>query len=214
MAAKNWNRAAFDPKKLLNGRAAGQARLHLAARQIVYRQADLPHALFYIEDGLVKISVLSPGGREAVTGVCYQGDFIGVGLLLSEDHHLGTAAALTDCVLISIGRPAMGRLLREEPAFADMFIDRLIRQHLRDQETLIDNLTNSAESRLARVLLRLSNAGGPIQIDQETLANMIGTTRPRVNSFMNKFRRNGLIDYGRQSSIIVRKALSRVLADT
>jgi CRP/FNR family cyclic AMP-dependent transcriptional regulator len=175
--------------------------------------------VFYIQGGQVKISIVSPNGKEAVTGVRGEGDFFGVRSLLGGDQRLATVTALTECIIIRIRKAAMTRLLRERPDLVEMFVSYLLRQHLRDQENLIDQLTNSAERRLARVLLQLASSGGtagpaPVRIDQMALANMIGTTRPRVNSFMNKFRRNGFIEYDREGSINVRSALRQVLLDT
>jgi CRP/FNR family cyclic AMP-dependent transcriptional regulator len=214
MPTDSRHREPFDPERVLTGRASGQTRLHFAAKQIVFRQGASPHALFYIEHGVIKISALSPCGREAVTGLRGAGDFIGVRSLLRGSRFVGTAAALTDCAVISIGKSATTRMLREEAEFAEMFINYLIRQHIRDQASLIDQLTNSAERRLARVLLQLSSPGGrPVRIDQETLANMIGTTRPRVSSFMNKFRKCGFIEYDRGCFISVRSGLRRLLRD-
>jgi CRP/FNR family cyclic AMP-dependent transcriptional regulator len=143
-----------DLRRLINGQAVGQTCLRLAGGQIVCRQGDPPDAVFYIQGGQVKISIVSPNGKEAVTGVRGEGDFFGVRSLLGGDQRLATVTALTECIIIRIRKAAMTRLLRERPDLVEMFVSYLLRQHLRDQENLIDQLTNSAERRLARVLLQ------------------------------------------------------------
>jgi CRP/FNR family transcriptional regulator, cyclic AMP receptor protein len=218
MAADYRKRDPSDSKPLLNGRDIGQTRLRFTAEQVVCTQGDPPDALFYIESGQLKVSVVSPSGKEAVIGVRGEGDFFGVRSLVSGDQRLATATALTDCTIVRIAKSAVTGLLRAGPDFAEMFIGYLLRQHLRDQENLIDQLTNSAERRLARVLLHLADVnrtGKPhtIQINQTVLANMIGTTRPRVSAFMNKFRRRGFIEYDRHGSISVRNELLKGVLD-
>jgi len=218
MAGDYRKRDPSDSKPLLNGRDIGQTRLRVAAEQIVCTQGDPLDALFYVESGQLKISVVSPSGKEAVIGVRNEGDFFGVRSLISSGQRLAAATALTDCTIIRISKSGVTSLLRAGPDFAEMFIGYLLRQLLRDQENLIDQLTNSAERRLARVLLQLadvSRTGKPntIQINQTVLANMIGTTRPRVSAFMNKFRRQGFIEYDRHGSISVRNDLFKVVLD-
>ena len=218
MARDGAKRDASDPRRLLSGGGAGQMRLQFAVGQTIFKQGDLTDEVFYIEHGQVKLSVVSAGGKEAVVAVHGTGDFFGTRSLLSGDQRIATATALADCTLIRIRKSAMRGLLRENLDLAEMFLCYLLRQHIRDQENIIDQLTNSAERRLARVLLQLaaaSHGGRPntIKLNQTELANMIGTTRSRVSSFMNKFRHRGFIDYDRQGVISVRDGLRKVLND-
>lgn len=161
---------------------------------------------------------MSESGKEAVVAIRGPGEFFGTRCLV--DRRTGMAAALTACSLIRVTTSALIRLLREEPNFAVMFATYLVKQSIRDQENLVDHLTNPAEKRLARTLLQLANyvdSGDPrsisTPINQGMLANMIGTTRPRVSFFMNKFRRQGLIEYTRDGGLTVRDGLRRYLLD-
>jgi len=220
MARENRSRLAFDPGRFFTGRRAGQSHVQRAAEQIIYAQDAADDAIFYIEKGWVKISVVSPGGKEAVLAIRGAGTFFGTRSLI-ERHRRGTAAtALSDCSLLRIGRTAAIQLLRTEPDFAEMFTTYLVRQALRDQASLTDQLTDTSERRLARALLRLAGDSGSQQsqfistpIKQADLASMIGTTRSRVSHFMNKFRRQGLIGYNRQGYVTIHKALARSLRD-
>ena len=217
-AKEKQRRDTFGPRKVLTGRGAGQSRLRLAPEQIIYEQGDAAEALFYVGSGQVKITVVSPDGKEAVIAIRGEGEFFGEGCLISQHRRIATAMTLTDCSVLRITKAAMARMLRDEPNFAEAFITYLVRRHIRNQENLIDNLTNSAEKRLARVLLQLAVGGDDPQpistrINQAVLANMIGTTRSRVNFFMNKFKRQGLIEYRRDGYVSVRKALLMALLE-
>jgi CRP/FNR family transcriptional regulator, cyclic AMP receptor protein len=170
--------------------------------QIVYTQGEPSDSVFYIQSGKVKKTVVSEHGKEAVVALLGTGDFVGEGCLTGEALRLATVSAMTECVIVRISKADITRVIHEEPAFAELFIAHLLARNLRVEEDLVDQLFNSSEKRLARVLLLLANFGKegrpePIlaKISQETLAEMIGTTRSRASFFMNKFRQLGLIDY-------------------
>jgi CRP/FNR family transcriptional regulator, cyclic AMP receptor protein len=182
-------------------------------------QGDRADALFYIETGRVKVTLVTARGKEAVVSLREEGEFVGSRALVAQQRGF-TATALTECSLVRVMAPAVIQLLREEPDFAEMFVTYLVRQSVRDQQNLAGQLTDSSEQRLARALLRLSTNGGgqkprPIapRVSQADLASMIGTTRSRVSSFMNKFRKQGFIEYNRRGDVTVHKALSRALHD-
>jgi CRP-like cAMP-binding protein len=193
---------AFDPKAFLSRVNGGRAISNCRKGQIVYRQGDLADAVFYIQSGQVKKTVVSEQGKEAVVALLGTGEFFGEGSLAGEILRLGTVTALTKCVIVRISKANITRVIHEEPAFAELFIAHLLARNSRVEEDLVDQLFNSSEKRLARTLLLLANFGKegrpePIiaKVSQETLAEMIGTTRSRVSFFMNKFRKLGLIDY-------------------
>lgn len=201
-----------DLGTFLAGQGAGRSRVKLAPGQTAYPQGGDADAMFYIESGWIKISVVVPSGKEAVIAIRGDGEFFGTRCLIGR--RTGSAIALTACSLVRIPRPTLIRLLREEPDFAVMFVTHLVQQSIQDQENLVDHLTNPAEKRLARALLRLADGvDGAVprsittRINQALLAAMIGTTRPRVSFFMNKFKRQGLIEYNRDGSLTVRAGL-------
>jgi len=192
----------FDPKLFLAKVGKGRTISEYRKGEAVFSQADLGDAIFYIHKGKVKLTVLSNAGKEAVIALLGAGDFLGEGCLADRPVRLSTAIAMSDCSIARIEKPATIRLLHEEPAFAEMFLAYLLSRNMRIEEDLVDQLFNSSEKRLARVLLLLANFGKegkpePViaNISQETLAEMIGTTRSRVSFFMNKFRKLGFIDY-------------------
>ena len=192
----------FDPKAFLSKVNGGRAIRDYRKDQIVFRQGDPSDAVFYIESGKVKKTVISEQGKEAVVALLGAGDFFGEGCLAGEPRRLSTVSALTKSVIARISKADITRVIHEEPAFAELFIAHLLSRNSRVEEDLVDQLFNSSEKRLARVLLLLANFGKegrpePViaKISQETLAEMIGTTRSRVSHFMNKFRELGLIDY-------------------
>ncbi len=210
-------RETFDLDKILGGHGAGQSRLHFAAGQTVYTQGGQGDAAYYIKNGWMKISCVSSNGKEAVVAIRGVGEFFGTRCLVNRRQ--GTAAALTACDVIRTTTAALTRLLRENPDFAVTFATYLVRQSIKDQETLVHYLTNPAEKRLARLLLQLANnvEGGDTQpismpVNQAILANMIGTTRPRVSFFMNKFKRLGFIEYDRDGHLSVHGGLRKFLA--
>ena len=207
----------FDPKRFLTGHGSGQARLQLAAGHVVATQGDPVDALFYIESGWVKLSIVVPNGKEAVM-LRGEGEFFGTRSLIPHFRRMATGTALTDCSLVRISQAAAIRMLREQPDFAEMFVRYLLRQGIDSEKSIIDQLTSSAEKRLARTLVRLAHDGAgdrpqsiPTRINQTDLAGMIGTTRSRVNSFMTKFRRQGFIEYDREGHLTVHRSLRDTL---
>jgi CRP/FNR family cyclic AMP-dependent transcriptional regulator len=192
----------FDPKMFLSKVNGGRAVSEYRKDQIVFRQGDPSDAVFYIQSGKVKKTVISEQGKEAVVALLEAGGFFGEGCLAGEALRLSTVSALTKSVIARISKGDITRVIHEEPAFAELFIAHLLARNGRVEEDLVDQLFNSSEKRLARTLLLLANFGKegkpePIiaKVSQETLAEMIGTTRSRVSFFMNKFRKLGLIDY-------------------
>jgi CRP/FNR family cyclic AMP-dependent transcriptional regulator len=195
--------AAFDPNSYLTTVGEGREVVEYRRKGVVFSQGDPADAVCLIEKGRVKLTVVSAEGKEAVVGLLSAGDFFGEGCLSTQTTRMATASALTDCVIVRLEKAAMMRLLRDEPEFSLVFISYLLARSIRIEEDLVDQLFNSSEKRLARVLLRLANFGiegkqGAVihKVSQETLAEMIGTTRSRVSFFMNKFRRLGFIEYG------------------
>ena len=192
----------FDPKVFLSKVNGGRAISDCRKDQIVYRQGDPADSVFYIRSGKVKATVVSEQGKEAVVALLGADDFVGEGCLAGQPLRLSTASAMTQCVIVRIAKADITRVIHEEPAFAELFISHLLARNSRVEEDLVDQLFNSSEKRLARTLLLLANFGKegrpePViaKISQETLAEIIGTTRSRVSFFMNKFRELGLIDY-------------------
>ena len=170
--------------------------------QIVFSQGDAADSVFFIEQGKVKVTVVSEQGKEAVVAVLGPGQFCGEGCLAGQPRRMATATAMTEGEIMRLEKTAVIRVLHDEPAFSEMFVSHLLARNIRVEEDLVDQLFNSSEKRLARALLLLANFGKegrpePIiaNISQETLAEMIGTTRSRVSFFMNKFRQLGFIDY-------------------
>ena len=192
----------FDPKVFLSKVNGGRAISHYRKDQVVYTQGQPADSVFYIQSGKVKKTVVSEQGKEAVVALLGTGDFFGEACLTGQALRLSTVSAMTECVIVRISKADITRVIHEEPAFAELFIAHLLVRNSRVEEDLVDQLFNSSEKRLARILLLLANFGKegrpePIiaKISQETLAEMIGTTRSRVSFFMNKFRDLGLIDY-------------------
>jgi CRP/FNR family transcriptional regulator, cyclic AMP receptor protein len=170
--------------------------------QMVYRQGDPADAVFYVEEGKVKVCIVNELGKEAVVAIHDKGDFFGEGCLLGQLLRLATVATMTECAIMRIDKPSMVRVLHDEPEFSERFMVFLLARNARVEEDLVDQLFNSSEKRLARTLLLMANFGKEgrperviAKISQATLADMIGTTRSRVNAFMNKFRKLGFIKY-------------------
>ena len=192
----------FDPKAFLSKVGTGKTIVEFAKNQQVFGQGDVADAVFYIQKGSVKLTVLSEHGKEAVVGILEPGQFFGEGCLNGHPLRIATTTAMEQCVITSITKEAMIATLQSEPKFSELFMAYLLTRNSRVEEDLIDQLFNSSEKRLARLLLLLAHFGKegrpqPILLDmsQETLAEMIGTTRSRVSFFMNKFRKLGLISY-------------------
>jgi CRP-like cAMP-binding protein len=191
----------FDPRAFLGRADAGISIAGYCKNQKIFSQGDIADSVFFIQKGKVKITVLSEHGKEAVVGIFAEGQFFGEGCLEGTKLRTATGQAMEDCVITSITKPTMLAALNSEPKFSAFFITYLLSRNSRIEDDLIDQLFNSSERRLARLLLLLANFGGegaqpiPITLSQETLAEMIGTTRSRVSFFMNKFRKKGFIDY-------------------
>jgi CRP-like cAMP-binding protein len=192
----------FEPKDFLTRVGAGKTILHFSQGQAVFVQGEVADTVFYIQTGRVKVFVISEQGKEAVVGILEAGQFFGEGCLNGHRLRISTTVALEDSVITAIAKPAMVAALHDEPRFSELFTAYLLTRNSRIEEDLIDQLFNSSEKRLARLLLLLANFGKegtpqPIapNISQETLAEMIGTTRSRVSFFMNKFRKLGFISY-------------------
>ncbi len=191
----------FDPETFLGQVGAGKTIEKYTKNQKIFSQGDAADAVFFIQTGKVKITVLSEHGKEAVVGIFAAGQFFGEGCLLGEESRSTTSQAMEECLITSITKTAMLGMLGAEPKFSAFFIAYLLSRNSRIEDDLIDQLFNSSERRLARLLLLLANFGKeggapvPVTLSQETLAEMIGTTRSRVSFFMNKFRKQGFIDY-------------------
>ena len=193
---------AFDVKSFLASAGDKRAILRCRKNKSIFSQGDPADAIFYVQKGRVKLTVISDRGKEAVVGILGAGDFFGEGCLAGQPVRMSTATALGECSILRLEKGSIVRLLHEEPVFAELFLKYLLTRNIRIEEDLVDQLFNSSEKRLARVLLLLANYGKeakpePVvaKISQETLAAMIGTTRSRVSFFMNKFRELGFIEY-------------------
>jgi len=194
----------FDVESYLNAAASARKVVSYRRGELVFSQGDAAGDIRYLQKGAIKLSVLSRIGKEAVVAMLGPGDFFGEGVLTGQTLRMGTATAVVPCNVLSIEKDAMVRLLHEEPAFSDRFITYMLARNIRIEADLVDQLFNSSEKRLARVLLLLARYGeaNPVspqravpKLSQETLAEMIGATRSRVNFFMNKFRKLGFIEY-------------------
>jgi CRP-like cAMP-binding protein len=212
-------RPVFDAKTFLESTGAARHAMSYPRGTIVFSQGQPSDAVMYIQKGSIKISVLSRTGKEAVVAMLGPGDFFGEGALTGQSIRIGTATATTATAVLVIEKAAMLRLLRDEPTFSERFMAYMLARNLRIEADLVDHLFNSSEKRLARTLLllaRYGDQGGPERripkISQETLAEMVGTTRSRVNFFMNKFRDLGFIEYNGEIKVNT-SLLSVVLHD-
>jgi CRP/FNR family transcriptional regulator, cyclic AMP receptor protein len=198
----------FDPKTFLATVGRGQTVSDLRKDEVVFLQSAAADAVFYIQKGKIKIVVASKQGKEAVVAIMSPGEFFGEGCLIGQPLRLATARAMIDSEVMRVSKSEMIRVLHAELAFGELFMAHLLTRNSRVEEDLVDQLFNSSEQRLARTLLLLANfgkEGGPQpiahRISQETLAEIIGTTRPRVSHFMNKFRKLGFITYNGQLAV-------------
>lgn len=214
--AKKQKTEAFDPSVFLAKAGAGRKNLQFDAGAVVYGQGDPCDAIYFIQRGKAKITVSAASGKEAVLSILSDGDFFGEGCLTGHPLRLASVVTMTKSAIMRIDKAAMISELHDEPELSELFITHLLNRNSRIEEDLVDQLFNSSEKRLARTLLLLANFGKegkpePVlaKISQETLAEMIGTTRSRVSFFMNKFRRLGLIDYN--GSIKVHSSLLSVV---
>jgi CRP/FNR family cyclic AMP-dependent transcriptional regulator len=208
----------FDPAHFLATGGEGRKAVTYCEKQRIFAQGDAGQAVFYIQKGKVRLTVVSEEGKEATVGILGVGQFFGEGTLAGQALRMGSAVALTDCDLLRIEKKAMILAIHREHAVADLFVAYLLARNVRYEEDLIDQLFNSSEKRLARILLLLAHfgkEGAPEtmvpKISQETLANMVGTTRSRVSLFMNKFRKLGFIDYDRGNALQVHSSLLNVV---
>jgi len=208
----------FDPKTFLstlNGRRKIEAFLK---KQTIFAQGDSSDAVFYIKEGKVRLTVVSQIGKEATIGILNKGDFAGEGCLTGQPFRLCSATAMTDCSVMKIDKRSMIEVLHREHTFSDMFVAYLLTRNIRYEEDLVDQLFNSSEKRLARILLLLAHFGKEgkpetliPKMSQETLAEMIGTTRSRVSFFMNRFRKLGFIDYHAGDEVQVHSSLLNIV---
>jgi CRP/FNR family cyclic AMP-dependent transcriptional regulator len=200
--AKKVAKLPFDPAVFLATVDSGRTLSDYHRNEVIFTQGDPADAVFYIKTGKVKITVISEQGKEAVVAVLGSDEFCGEGCLAGQTRRMATATTMSECEIMRLEKAAIIRVLHDEPGFSEMFVSHLLARTIRVEEDLVDQLFNSSEKRLARALLLLANFGKDVRPDpiiakvsQETLAEMIGTTRSRVSFFMNKFRKLGLIDY-------------------
>jgi CRP-like cAMP-binding protein len=208
----------FDPKTFLSTIDGGRKVATFAEKKMIFAQGDSSDAVFYIQKGKVKLSVVSESGREATIGILNEGSFFGESCLTGQPLRLCSATAMTDCTVMRIKKKSMMEVLHREHAFSDMFVAYLLTRNIRYEEDLVDQLFNSSEKRLARVLLLLAHFGKDgkpesviPKISQEVLAEMVGTTRSRVSFFMNRFRKLGFIDYRGGDALQVHSSLLNIV---
>ena len=210
----------FDTKTFLSTIDGGRKIAAFPKKQTIFVQGDSSDAVFYIQKGKVRLTVVSQSGKEATIGILNEGDFFGEGCLAGQTLRLFSATAMTDCSMMRIDKKSMIEVLHREHAFSDMFVAYLLTRNIRYEEDLVDQLFNSSEKRLARMLLLLAHFGkeGKAEvlvpkISQESLAEMVGTTRSRVSFFMNRFRTLGFIDYNSEGLQVHSSLLNVVLHD-
>ena len=210
----------FDPDTFLATIGDGRKIVAVEKKQSIFTQGDMADAVFYIRTGKVRLSVVSKAGKEATIGILKEGDFFGEGALAGQMVRMGSATAMTDCEVLRVNKKAMMEAVHGEHAFSDMFVAYLLARNIRYEEDLVDQLFNSSEKRLARVLLLLAHFGKEgipetvvPKVSQETLAEMVGTTRSRVSFFMNRFRKLGFIHYagGIEGGLQVHSSLLNVV---
>jgi CRP/FNR family cyclic AMP-dependent transcriptional regulator len=210
----------FDPHAFLATIGEGRNVVTFSRKQTIFTQGDAADAVFFIQQGKVTLTVVSKTGKEATLGILSEGEFFGEGGLAGQPLRMGSATALTDCELMRIEKKAMMLALHQEHALSDLFTAYLLGRNIRYEADLVDQLFNSSEKRLARILLLLAHFGKEgvpetviPNISQETLAEMIGTTRSRVSFFMNRFRKLGFVDYGGSGLQVHSSLLNVVLHD-
>jgi CRP/FNR family transcriptional regulator, cyclic AMP receptor protein len=211
-------RTQFDPKAFLTLVNGGRKILAFRKKQTIFVQGDSSDAVFYIQEGKVKLTVVSKSGKEAAIGILNEGDFFGEGCLTGQLLRMCSATAMTDCSVMRIEKKTMMEVLHDQHALSDMFVAYLLTRNMRYEEDLADQLFNSSEKRLARILLMLAHFGKERatetimpEISQTTLAEMVGTTRSRINFFMNRFRKLGFIDYQAGDALQVHSSLLNVV---
>ena len=208
----------FSPHAFLSTVGKGREMVSFQKKETIFAQGDSRDGLFFVQTGKVQLSVVSEGGREATLGILGEGDFFGEGGLAGQPQRMSSATALTDCVLLHVERKTMVHAMNLEPKLSAMFVKYLLKRNIRYQDDLVDQLFNSSEKRLARVLLlmaKFGKEGAPEisipRLSQETLAEMVGTTRSRVSFFMNRFREEGFINYRHGNNLHVHSSLLNVL---
>jgi len=211
-------RSEFDPNTFLSTIDGGRKIATFPKKETIFVQGDPSDAVFYIQEGKVRLTVVSKSGKVATTGILNEGDFFGEGVLSGQAFRMFSATAMTDCSVMRIEKKSMMEVLHREHAFSDMFVKYLLTRNMRYEADLIDQLFNSSEKRLARILLLLARFGKEgvpetliPNISQETLAEMVGTTRSRVSLFMNRFRKLGFIDYHGGDGVRVHSSLLNVV---
>jgi CRP/FNR family transcriptional regulator, cyclic AMP receptor protein len=218
-AAAQKNRE-FDSDTFLATIGDGRKILFVDKKEMIFSQGDSADAVFYVQKGKIRLTVVSQAGKEATIAIVSEGNFFGEGSLAGQLLRMGSAAAMTDCQILRVDEKTMMDALHREPAFSEMFVAYLLARNIRYEEDLVDQLFNSSEKRLARVLLLLAHFGKEgipetvvPKISQETLAEMVGTTRSRVSFFMNRFRKLGFIDYagGLEGGLQVHSSLLNVV---
>ena len=216
MKAKRKTKLPFDVKVFLTKTNGEKMVLSYQINDRLFVQGDPADAIFYIQKGKVKLTVVSKHGKEAVVALLGDGDFLGEGCLAGQPLRMATAVAITTCSIMRLEKAGVVRLLHDEPSFSEMFVAHLLSRNIKIEEDLVDQLFNSSEKRLARVLLLLANfgkEGRPEEVipkmSQETLAEIIGTTRSRVSFFMNRFRKLGFIEYN--GSLKINSSLLNVI---
>jgi len=217
-ARKTAPESAFNAQAFLDSAGVSKTVISYGRNDLVFTQGEAAGDVLYIQSGGVKLSVISKTGKEAVVAMLGPGDFFGEGCLAGQPLRMGSATAITPSAILRIGKDKMFRLLRKQHAMSDRFLSHMLTRNIRIEEDLIDQLFNSAEKRLARTLLLLARYGGEDQpaklvpkISQETLAEMIGTTRSRVNFFLNKFKKLGFIEYDGELPLKINSSLLSVL---
>ncbi|HEY4902906.1 MAG TPA: Crp/Fnr family transcriptional regulator [Candidatus Sulfotelmatobacter sp.] len=208
----------FDPNTFLSTINDGRRIEAFAKRQAIFAQGDSSDAVFYIKEGKVALTVVSEMGKEATIGILNEGAFFGEGCLTGQPLRLCSATAMTNCSVMKIDKKSMMKVLHEEQTFSDIFVAYLLARNIRYEEDLVDQLFNSSEKRLARILLLLAHFGKEgkqetviPKMSQETLAEMVGTTRSRVSFFMNRFRKLGFIDYRAGDALQVHSSLLNIV---
>jgi len=211
-------RRQFDPHTFLSTIDLGRTIADFPKKQTIFAQGDSSDAVFYIQKGRVRLTVVSKTGKEATIGILNEGEFFGEGCLTGQPLRMCSATAMTDCTVMRIDKKSMMEVIHRERAFSDMFVAYLLARNIRHEEDLVDQLFNSSEKRLARVLLLLAHFGKEgkpevaiPKISQETLAEMVGTTRGRVNLFMNRFRKLGFVDYQTGDQLQVHSSLLNIV---
>lgn len=214
------SKSAFDPGAFLVTIGEGRKAVLCPKKQTIFAQGDPADAVFYLQTGKIRLTVLSKTGKEATIGILGDGSFFGEGALAGQKLRMYSATSMTDCAALRIVKKAMLQALHREHKFSDLFVSYLLGRNIRYEEDLVDQLFNSSEKRLARILLLLAHFGNDGQpesvisrISQETLAEMVGTTRSRVSFFMNRFRKLGFVDYDSKGLHVHSSLLNIVLHD-